>query len=75
MADWTADATEALTLSLGQSTPIIYTILLNGGRGVVRSTQDKECLAEDESYENFNPSFTYPVRDAIFIPLCKTEAG
>ncbi|KAF8232288.1 histone acetyltransferase type B catalytic subunit, partial [Tricholoma matsutake] len=28
---------------------------------LVRSREDKESLAEDESYENFNPSFTYPI--------------
>ncbi|KAF4614777.1 hypothetical protein D9613_003276 [Agrocybe pediades] len=43
MTDWTADANEALTLSL------------------VRSTKDKEVLAENESYEEFHPTFTYPI--------------
>ncbi|KAF9484919.1 histone acetyltransferase type B [Pholiota conissans] len=28
---------------------------------LVRSQKDKEALAEDESYENFNPNFTYPI--------------
>jgi len=27
----------------------------------VRSEKDKEALAEDETYEEFSPSFTYPV--------------
>lgn len=28
----------------------------------VRSTQDKNSLGKDESYEDFHPTFTYPVR-------------
>lgn len=28
----------------------------------MRSSKDKEVLADDEIYEEFNPSFTYPVR-------------
>ena len=27
----------------------------------VRAQKDKESLAEDESYEDFSPTFTYPV--------------
>jgi hypothetical protein len=71
MADWTSDATEALNLSLGQLT---YPVSLNGGTDVwalVRSRQDTENLAEDESYENFHPSFTYPVCSAILLPRAR----
>ncbi|GLB35455.1 putative catalytic component of the histone acetylase B (HAT-B) complex [Lyophyllum shimeji] len=28
---------------------------------LVRSTEDKKSLAEDESYESFHPTFTYPI--------------
>lgn len=28
----------------------------------MRAVADKESLAEDESYENYHPGFTYPVR-------------
>ncbi|KAH6918972.1 histone acetyltransferase type B catalytic subunit [Coprinopsis sp. MPI-PUGE-AT-0042] len=28
---------------------------------LVRSSEDKQSLAEDETYENFHPSFTYPI--------------
>ncbi|KDR81878.1 hypothetical protein GALMADRAFT_90297 [Galerina marginata CBS 339.88] len=28
---------------------------------LVRSSKDKEVLGEDEAYEEFNPSFTYPI--------------
>jgi histone acetyltransferase 1 len=27
----------------------------------VRANEDKEVLADNESYENFHPTFTYPV--------------
>ena len=27
----------------------------------VRANEDKEVLAENESYDNFHPTFTYPV--------------
>ncbi|KAG2075896.1 histone acetyltransferase type B catalytic subunit [Suillus decipiens] len=41
--DWTADANEALTLSL------------------VRAEEDKQVLGGEESYEEFHPTFTYPI--------------
>lgn len=28
----------------------------------VRGKKDKEVLSEDEKYEDFHPTFTYPVR-------------
>ncbi|KAI0253813.1 acyl-CoA N-acyltransferase [Lactifluus subvellereus] len=43
MADWTANSTDALHLSL------------------VRANKDKEVLGVNESYENFHPTFTYPI--------------
>ena len=30
-------------------------------RCAVRATTDKEALGDNESYENFHPTFTYPV--------------
>jgi hypothetical protein len=30
-------------------------------RYAVRATADKEALGDNESYENFHPTFTYPV--------------
>lgn len=41
--DWTADANEALTLSL------------------VRAEEDKQVLGSEETYEEFHPTFTYPI--------------
>lgn len=41
--DWTADANEALTLSL------------------VRAEEDKQVLGGEETYEEFHPTFTYPI--------------
>ncbi|KAJ8589991.1 histone acetyltransferase type B catalytic subunit [Rhizopogon salebrosus TDB-379] len=41
--DWTADANDALNLSL------------------VRAEEDKQVLGEEETYEEFHPSFTYPI--------------
>ncbi|KAI0355017.1 histone acetyltransferase type B [Trametes cingulata] len=43
VAQWTADANEALTLSL------------------VRAPEDKASLWAREVYENFHPTFTYPI--------------
>lgn len=33
----------------------------------VRSAKDKEALAEDETYEEFHPTFTYPVCNTMSI--------
>lgn len=41
--DWTADANDALTLSL------------------VRAEEDKQVLGGEETYEEFHPTFTYPI--------------
>lgn len=41
--DWTADANEALTLTL------------------VRAEEDKQVLGGEETYEEFHPTFTYPI--------------
>ncbi|KAG0705310.1 acyl-CoA N-acyltransferase [Suillus ampliporus] len=41
--DWTADANEALALSL------------------VRAEEDKQVLGNEETYEEFHPTFTYPI--------------
>jgi histone acetyltransferase 1 len=30
-------------------------------RSTVRANEDKEALGESESFENFHPTFTYPV--------------
>jgi hypothetical protein len=45
-------------------------------RFTVRANKDKEALAEGESFENFHPTFTYPVcgkilRQSLFLlTLC-----
>ena len=31
-------------------------------RFTVRANKDKDALGESESFENFHPTFTYPVR-------------
>lgn len=66
MTDWTSDANEALTLSLGMHLrhKCQNTLLTCGPNfsSIVRSQEDKETLAEDESYDEFHPNFTYPVR-------------
>jgi hypothetical protein len=30
--------------------------------GIVRAPEDKAALANEETYEDFHPTFTYPVR-------------
>lgn len=61
MADWTSDANEALVLSLGRhSHPVWY----NGTQFpdyLVRSKTDADALTKSEKYDEFNPTFTYPV--------------
>ena len=69
MSDWTSDANEALTLSLGMYLRHICQNTLAyecpNFSSIVRSQEDKEALAEDESYGEFHPNFTYPVRSAL----------
>lgn len=36
----------------------------------VRSKADKEALSEGETYEHFQPQFTYPVRIPSLLTLC-----
>lgn len=66
MADWTANSNEALTLSLGEYVKAFCPVVRTGRIHdlcyvTVRSKPDKESLATEESYENFHPTFTYPV--------------
>jgi len=36
-------------------------------RYIVRANKDKEVLGDNESYENFHPSFSYPVGILLFL--------
>jgi histone acetyltransferase 1 len=57
--DWTADANEALTLSLGGSS--CTNLSITNALRVVRAEEDKQVLGGEEAYEEFHPTFTYPV--------------
>jgi hypothetical protein len=60
--NWTANSNDALHLSLG--TFFRVTLVFLGAyitRFTVRANKDKEALSESESFENFHPTFTYPV--------------
>lgn len=64
MTEWTINSNEALTLSLGQAN--MLTVHTAADRKLpipltVRSPADKAVLGEDETYEDFHPTFTYPV--------------
>lgn len=67
MSDWTCDANEALTVSLGtlanwKTSMTMWLISFVNVKNQVRARKDKDVLAREESYEGFNPTFTYPVR-------------
>ena len=78
MADWTSDSNDSLLFSLGMCRSLKWSattsVLLVHAYAhfwtPVRSQKDKEALAEDEAYEEFNPSFTYPVWHCISWFLC-----
>ena len=36
---------------------------------IVRATTEKEALGDNESYENFHPTFTYPVCTSLEVSL------
>lgn len=57
--DWTADANEALTLSLGR--PLCTNLSITNPLRAVRADEDKQVLGDEETYEEFHPTFTYPV--------------
>jgi hypothetical protein len=62
-SNWTANSNDALHLSLGTffrdlGLPWRLDYIV---RFTVRANKDKEALRESESFENFHPSFTYPV--------------
>jgi hypothetical protein len=65
MANWTANSNEVLHLSLGILLRNIGHFLCSPSRRTVRANDDKEVLGDNESYENFHPSFTYPVRKLL----------
>jgi hypothetical protein len=66
MAEWANDANEALTLSLGRC--ILPSITLNTQEcHTVRAEEDQASLGEEETYEDFHPNFTYPVRYGHFL--------
>jgi hypothetical protein len=67
MADWTANSNDALHLSLGTIFRDIWVVFSAAHlmRFIVRANKDKEVLSDDESFENFHPTFTYPVRTDI----------
>jgi len=63
MSEWTADSNEALTLSFGSYGNLFQceqTLITCSS--TVRASEDKEMLSPNESYEEFHPTFTYPVR-------------
>lgn len=64
MADWTANSNDALHLSLGTIFCDILAVFSGAHvmRFTVRANKDKEVLSDGESFENFHPTFTYPVR-------------
>jgi hypothetical protein len=57
--DWTADANEALTLSLGGL--LCNNSSITNAFRAVRAEEDKQVLGGEERYEEFHPTFTYPV--------------
>jgi hypothetical protein len=57
--DWTCDANEALTLSLGERWHRVRRLDADGDLPV-RAPQDRRGLPEE-----FHPTFTYPVRQRI----------
>lgn len=46
-------------LGLGESVHLNF--------ATVRAPEDVQALAEDESYEGFHPSFTYPVSSHLYV--------
>lgn len=57
--DWTADANDALTLSLGGS---LYTSSsIANTFCAVRAEEDRQVPGSEETSEEFHPTFTYPV--------------
>ena len=61
---WTADANEALSLSLGTPSARLFarTDSRECSSDAVRAPEDKASLWSREVYEEFRPTFTYPVR-------------
>jgi histone acetyltransferase 1 len=59
--NWTANSNDALHLSLGIIIRDIVCSEPHSSRLTVRANKDKEALGESESFENFHPTFTYPV--------------
>lgn len=69
---WTINSNEALHISLGKAIlstracrPCIPTSLS------VRAEEDKELLADDENFEDFHPTFTYPVSTCTVNHWCQ----
>lgn len=60
MSDWTCDANEALTLSLGTLAKCDNYVAHFSSKHQVRAQKDREALSREESFEGFNPMFTYP---------------
>ena len=64
---WTADANEALSLSLGAHLlPTLSSPLRSPPCLPVRAPEDKASLWSREVYEGFHPTFTYPVSPSPF---------
>jgi hypothetical protein len=61
MANWTANSSDALHLSLGILLCKSGLFTSSPGFCIVRANKDKEVLGDNESYETFHPTFTYPV--------------
>ena len=63
MEEWTSDSNESLVISMGMS-EIEVACKFNSLKAV-RSPVDKDVLTETEDYDEFNPTFTYPVRRSV----------
>lgn len=75
---WTADANEALSLSLGLSSlPTSRPCRAHACGHAVRAPEDKASLWSREVYEGFHPTYTYPVRLSLpfsmFASKCATS--
>lgn len=63
---WTANSNQALHLSLGTLRCLNAIVRACAhpiaSCGLVRAKEDTDVLGDDESHEDFHPTFTYPVR-------------
>ena len=66
MSEWASNSNEALTLSLGLCRRMLQeSTTASHCFRTVRASEDRALLGEEEDYEKFYPTFTYPVSESL----------